>query len=574
MLDGTSRDAWGARLFMVVLAASAVRMVVFLVLGPELAINNDELTFLYEALRLPAEFRLSGYMHAPLLYEVIASVEAGWYVLLRLTGGASSPNEFLTQVLVDQPVHLILCRGIVEFSALLLLIQVYRLGSLFGGSRAGALASLLCAANLTFVILASSCKEDVLFLLLFVTAMLWTWRLVEQPRIGLAIGTGFTIGASVVAKYFGIFAVALSAIPFFVSRRDDPKRALVLGATMAMATGVSVFILMPFIVTDSATVLNSVVRLGRGTANLPGGLALKDYLFTHLPNLVGWVLLIAAMAEGSIRLTREPRGPLTVMVAPLLLLLFLGLRPGLSRAYYIFPVAICMFVLASSLAIRVLDGMSRSRWKLLAPLVIGVVALFDTAFLPGSVKYALILTGPDTRLMARDYIDTYVPPGKCVVLTHGVLGWNVWGPPLLPVDPPGGNGAFWTANRAAIERSGRPRYRLRIANKFTGFPTDLAHDCDWMVSAKTSASFSREFGTPEGFNWEDPPSGFQVVKIIQALPEQQTTAWPFIGPEDYDELRKVSFQRLWKDRARGLTLVVYHRASPNELVSSTALPRS
>lgn len=566
--DDSNWDAWAKGLLVAVLVVSALWMAALLPLGPELAINNDELTFLYEALRLPAEFRLSGYMHAPLLYELIALVEGSWYGVLRLAGGVSSPNEFLTQVLVAQPIHLLVCRSMVEVISLLLLVQVYRLGSLFGGRRTGALASLLCATNLTFVILASSCKEDALFLLLFITAMLWTWRLVERPHRWDAIKTGVAIGASIVAKYFGVFAMALSAVPLLAWRRDDSKRAVMAGSAMILSASVSVLVLMPFLITDGKSVASSVLQLGRGTAELPGGLALTDYLFVHLPNLVGWVILPAALVECGFRMIREPRGPLVVMVAPLLLLLFLGLRPGLSRAYYVFPVAICLFILASSLAMRILDGWPQSRFKVLAPLVIGVVALSDPVFSPGSVKYGLILTGPDTRLITRDFIDAHVAPGDCVALTHGVLGWNVWGPPLLPVDPPGGSGAFWTANRAAIERAGRPRYRVRIANKFTGFPADLTQGCDWLVSAKTSPSFSREFGTPEAFNWEEPPAGFQVVKVIPALPEQQTTAWPFIGPEDYDEIRKTSLGRLWKDRARGLTLVVYHRAALNELAAA------
>ena len=89
------QDTWSRRLFIVVLVLFSTWLAFSLFFGPELAIHHDELNFLYEALRLPAEQRLSGYGHGPLLYELIAVAESGWYVLLRVTGAVSSPSDFL-----------------------------------------------------------------------------------------------------------------------------------------------------------------------------------------------------------------------------------------------------------------------------------------------------------------------------------------------------------------------------------------------------------------------------------------------------------------------------------------------
>jgi hypothetical protein len=338
-----------------------------------------------------------------------------------------------------------------------------------------------------------------------------------------------------------------------------------------VVAGVSVLIFMPFLLTDTGSVVKSISQLNSVTGLFAGGVAFPQYVFVHLPNLVGWVVLTAGTFELAWRARRDRRGPWLLGLPSVLLLVFLGLRPGFNRAHYIYPVALFLFILASSFAVRCYRWAGTSGWRWLSPAAVIMVAGSSAVYLPGLIKYALILTGPDTRMLARDYIHAHVPPGECVVLTHGVVGWNVFGPPLSPSNPPAGSGAFWTANRAALERVGGPRYQLKIVDGVSGFPPDLTAGCDWIVSPRTSDAASRELG-PHGVDRDKPPRGFEVAGVIRGFPEPQTTTWPFLAPEDYRELRTVSFRQLWTERARGFTLVVYRRSDSSR--SAVPGPRS
>ena len=255
------------------------------------------------------------------------------------------------------------------------------------------------------------------------------------------------------------------------------------------------------------------------------------------------------MIEFALRLIREPRGAVLLALVPFLQMLFLGLRPGYSIAYYVFPLALLLCILASSLAIR----MSRiGRWGFLVPFFLGLVAVSDGAFLRGSIKHALILTAPDTRLLARDYLYTRATPGDNILLTHAIGGMNFWGPPLLPQDPPRGTGAFAIASREALRFSEDPRYHLRVVDGFPGFTPDVTRDCDWVIAIGTGPTSE---DVREG---NRPPQGFELATAIQGVPPQ-SNFWPFLKSSDYEALHKLSVRSLWRDRVRGLPVMIYKR---------------
>lgn len=563
-------NRWAQYLLASVMLAFAVWYLVFLICGPRLAINHDELNYLYEALRLPAQRRLTGYAHGPLLYELIALVEVGWYAVLRLTHQVTSPSEFLTQVLAHEQAHLIACRAMVGLIALLLLVQVYRLGCLFGGSRVGALASLLCATNLTFISLTSLCKEDGLFWLLMVTAMLQTWRVVERRLARDALLAGLAIGAATVTKYFGVFALPLCVLPLICLPALEWRQSLKLGFIIALSAGVTTIALMPFIVTETSVVLASILGMSSSAAQAGGGLTLPTYLATHLTDLVGWALLVAGTVELVWRLFRQPRGPVLLIAAPLIQLLFLGLRPGHSMAYYIFPLALFLCVLASALAIRALDWPLLGRWSFAAPLLVVCVAVCDSAFLPGALKHAIILTGPDVRLLARDYLQSQAANGEGIAVTRAIVGVNVWGPPLLPLEPPAGANVFALAQAEALRRANGPRYRLRLFDGTPDLTPEMIRDCDWLITPHIGPLASTA-GDGASDRATDGLAEFELARVIEPTPIQHSPLWPFLTFMDYEELRRASVWQLWRSRVRGLTMLIYRRRVRDGAVSP--LPR-
>jgi hypothetical protein len=335
--------------------------------------------------------------------------------------------------------------------------------------------------------------------------------------------------------------------------------AFKLSAAMAMSAAAAVLVFHPFLVTDTARVYSSIRQLGEAASASPGinPLTLGSYLLVHLPNLIGWGVVVAGAVELVVRLVHQPRGPVVLVVVPVALLTFLGLRRGYSMAYYIFPVALFLCVLAAALAARVVRNVRLGRWRYIGAIGVTLLVCMDNAFLSGSIKHALVLTGPDTRLVARDYLITTAAPGSRITVTNGIAGLNFWGPPLLSGEPPAGAGSFAAAERTVWIQSDAPRYQVQLIGSSPEVAAETVRHSDWIVRPKFGHS-PVEMGP--GNNEEDvPPVGFTLVKTVPAIPAH-SCFFPYYTSFDYEGLHQTTLAQLWDQRALGWTQVIYKRA--------------
>src|SRR5512134_3445851 len=120
MLTEESQKRVGVSLHVAALMLSGLWWTVFLLFGPPLPIDHDELNFLYDSLKLVSQGQQSGYAHGPLLYELIAVLEVFLYAVLHLGGVVSSPQEFLLHVVRQQAAHLAMARALCAIAAVVL----------------------------------------------------------------------------------------------------------------------------------------------------------------------------------------------------------------------------------------------------------------------------------------------------------------------------------------------------------------------------------------------------------------------------------------------------------------------
>lgn len=535
--------------------------VVTLAWGSKVPFTHDELNFIYEALRLPAEHRLASYAHGPFMYELVAGLEAAYFVVLRLAGSVRTSFDFLVEVQSRIAPLYEASRVLVALGGIGTVIQVYRLGMIFGGPVAGVLAALLCATNLTFLTMTSMVKEDVFYWFFLLVAMELAWKTSEHQSRRAAAWTGVAIGCAMATKYFAVFAIALVLVPAARSQGRRLKEALILGFIMGAAAGTTLLMLFPFLITDTARVLSSIRETNSRFPVIEGDWALYAYIRYHLPNLFGWTVFTFGGVELVRRLMQEPRGPILLFAAPILQFLFVGLRQGFSLAYYAFPLALSFFVLAASLAVHIASATRVARWRWSAAWILVAVAALDGAFLPGAVKYGLLLTGPETRLLARDVIVSRASAGDCVLMNAGVVGENIFGPPLVPTNPPPGSGAFTRARVIASQRMDGPRFELRVLDTIL-FPAQATQGCEWLVIGRRGQESHIERGTgPIRMIRPSAPTGYTLVADINAFPEEHSLFYPFPTTLDYDALRASSIGKVWRDRAMGLSFEVYRLAS-------------
>jgi hypothetical protein len=554
MTDRPARVMFGATV-----AALVAWYVLVIGWGPQWAMCHDSLNFLYEALRLPHEGRIGSYVHGPFVYEIVAAFEAAYYVVLRIVGQVQSPNDHLVHVLTHMPFHV---RGIETLMAIggcATTVMVYRVGRLFGGRATGAAAALLCAANATFLIMTSFAKEDVFFWCFLFLAMDQAWAAAESQRTAPAIRSGAAIGAAVAVKYFAVFGVPLILLPLIRASGTTRLRGLQVSAIMAASSAVTLVALFPFLFTDTSTVLMNIHDTNAGYAVMSRQLALGAYLQAHLPNVAGWFVMIAGAAEIVRLLAKHPRGPIVLAVIPIALFLFLSLRPGFSLAYYAMPMALMLFVLAASAVTAAARAVPGS-WRPVVWIAASLVLLTDP-FLPGAVKYSLLLTGPDTRLLARDAVVSRAKPGDCVLVNLAVAGENFFGPPLVSTRAPAGSGPFAVARSVANERMPGPKFDVRTVDGEVSPTPEAASGCQWLVLGSRGQASFIELGLPPAppIKVVAPP-GYEAVAAVSAFPEEHSRNFPLYTSIDYDALRESSIVRFFHDRAMGPSFEIYRRS--------------
>ncbi len=526
-----------------------------------LPFSHDELNFLQEALRLPAERKIASYGHGPLLYEILAGLEVVYYLVLRIAGSVQTPFDFLVEVQSRFGPLYETGRILIALAGVATVIQVYRLGVIFGGRATGGLAALLCATNLTFLMMTSMVKEDVFYWFFLLLAMELAWKSSEHQSRRTAAWTGVAIGCATAAKYFGVFAAPLALLPAVRSNGRRLREALMLGVIMGAVAGATLLILFPFLITDTAQVLSDLRETNSRFADIEQDWALYAYIRYHLPNLLGWTVFIFGGVELVRRLVREPTGPILLLTAPIMQFLFVGLRQGFSLSYYAFPLALSFFVLAASLAVHIASAAGATRWRWSAVWILVAVAMLDSAFLPGAVKYGLLLTGPETRMLARDVIVSKARAGDCVLMNVGILGTNIFGPPLVPTNPPPGKGAFTRARVIASERMSGPRFDVRVLDTYQ-IPAEATRGCEWLVLGRRGQESHVERGTgPITMAQPTAPAGYTAVTTIEAFPEEHSYFYPLPTTLDYDALRATSIGTLWRERAMGPSFDIYRRSS-------------
>lgn len=521
--------------------------------GPRRPICFDELNFLYEGLRLPIERKLGGYIHATLLYEIAAAIESCIYACLKILGRVKSPVDYLIFFQLHLPAYSAIVRGIAAIAGLACIRQVYRLGAILGGEAAAEMAVILCAGNLTFLVMTSSFKEDVFYWFFLFLALEQGWKASRKQNKAAAIAAGVGISAAFSAKYLGIFAALVAFLPFAYYRENGLRQAARVSMTIALSAASTLLVLFPFLLTDTHKVLASLKLLDAHTTAQSAALTWDTYLRLHLPNTAGWAIMALGTAEMIRKWAKDPRGPILLTLIPLITLFFIARGHRQSFAYYSMPLVMLLMVLACELLVREL--------KALAPVALISILLVDPAYFRGALKYAMLLTAPDTRILARDLIQSKADPGDCVLLNMGVHGENIFGPALTPNNTPPGHGPFSAASVIANKAKPGPKYALRVVD-WDEVPPQSMENCRWLAIGRRGTISRLELKELA----QDPRAapdlafgGFKRIGSVEAFPDEHSSSFPLLTVLDYEDFRRASIADFWKRRALGLSFDLYQR---------------
>jgi hypothetical protein len=325
---------------------------------------------------------------------------------------------------------------------------LYLAGARLFDRRVGLLAAGLLAVAFLPVFYSHLALNDVPTLAPICLSLWGTAGILRGGRIGHYALAGFGLGLACATKYTGgiVLLPLLAAAATKVSDPNVARRDAIAGLLLAGVLAVAAFFAAnPYAFIDHGAFHEGLRHQSQAADDALGKLGLTQrngtayYLWTFTWGL-GWVPAVAAVAGVGLLAFRDRLALAVLAPAPILFVIFMGTQ---SRFFgrWLMPVLPIVCVLAAYLVVKAADALGDRRPALRpALLALGVVALCGQG-LVYSLHEGLVLSRPDTRNLARDWMVANVKPHSRIVVEPVVP--DAWAQDLGHPSPLTANGDRW-----------------------------------------------------------------------------------------------------------------------------------
>jgi uncharacterized membrane protein len=364
-----------------------------------------------------------------------------------LAGFFHSPGDVANLYQADPSVFYLLARGTSAVLGTATAGLTYILGKVVYGKRTGLLAALMLALSFVHVRDSHYAVTDTLVTLLVLACVLCSVLYFKGGRRWHLVLAGLGGGAAVGLKYLPASALVapVLAILFWLQAKacNKPWRAGIKQFSLLVITAVAGFLLAFPALLISPDLFRLHLSHAVGQAANPLGEFLVDtvpawlyYLRTFTWGL-GWPLLVAALGGLLLALVRHHPEDILLLAGIGGLYVCISLV-GTYFARYALPLVPLLVLLAAGFlvgAAEIVRGRLPVRANQVAVVLVMLLVLAYPAL--ASVRHDFLLTRVDTRTLAKEWIEAYMPSG-----TRIVAQW--FGPPLATPDDlePGSTGVY------------------------------------------------------------------------------------------------------------------------------------
>lgn len=351
---------------------------------------------------------------------------------------------------------------------------VFAIGRLLWGAGAGLVSSFYLAISLLHVRESHFGTTDVTMTALVALAVWLVLRWQQAPGPGRAMLAGLVAGVATSTKYNGLGV----GLPFVIAAAQrlwtGPRTARVGWRTVAIATGlaavaglIAFLALSPYVLIDWPRFVRDVTTRGDGLTR-PHGIDVGPGWLWHarvtLPAVFGWPLYACSVAGTVGLLVRRCRDSIVVLAFPLAYAVVIG-SLDTTFARYALPLVPFMALTAGWLTMVVARGIAaRLRVVGTAPVAAALAIALAAPSVYQAVLLDRILSRPDTRVQASDYLGRHVSPGESIHLSGGYyartplsapgrVDADVVNPDGAGVFPPDANGAAQVPTWIVVHRS-------------------------------------------------------------------------------------------------------------------------
>jgi len=368
--------------------------------GPEWT-HIDERAFILQPLGFWSGDLNPHFFNYPTLQFYVAS--ALYYVYFLLCSSETLRSFVAYRYFVDAHDLLLIARCLTTIMSVATVAVTMRLGHCLYGRVGGLLSGLLLAVLPLHVRFSHLATTDIPAALWMTCAVLFAVRIFREGKLWDYIVAGVFVGLAAATKYPGVTVAVPVAVAGWLQARSLGNARLWLAALVAAAVFSA---LTPYVWLDFATFRSDLGFMCSSHLQTASGLAPAIHLVRH--NLRYGLGLVGVLTVGLALVwrIRECRKEDLVLISALLAIAVLPAVAKTEFMRYAAPLA----PLSAVLILRPLLGMSVRRVVQAAWLA---VLLIEPAY--ASIQTWRLLSGPDTRIQARQWLHRYAPQGGRIV---------------------------------------------------------------------------------------------------------------------------------------------------------------
>lgn len=386
----------------------------------------DEGNMLYTTFYAAANWlRPESFIHSVLISYFLLPIYGFYYLVGTILGIFSSPLELYISFLEDPTLMIILGRIALVVVSMATVLITFIIGKRFFNEKVGILGAFFLSFTFLFVKESHYIKDEVLAAFFVALFFYFTLLVLTKARSRDYLWSGIFFGLSVSAKYiYAPIFLTLIIASYFGGKRF--KLVLIsVGAALF-----SFFISNPYTLLDFPNFLEQIKGLWFehrmiGPALIEGRSVWLSFLVEHLPQGMGWPSFFITTV-GFIWVFLDTRKKKGILLGLTTVLLFFGVIIGGGNfPRWVVPLFPLMSLMGGIALERIFKG-KKAAITLLAFLIV----------LPSFVrivKFNKLITWPDTRSLAKHWVEDHIPAGTKIAI-EGTTRDDIvshLGPPLI-----------------------------------------------------------------------------------------------------------------------------------------------
>ena len=353
--------------------------------------------------------------HPHLFHEILFGLYGLGYLAERLLGRVDSTSAYLGQFVLDPSAWVMTGRILAALFGVATIPLMYWLSRLAYDDRKIGLLSALAPAVAFFHVRGSHyCRQDIPALCFGMLASGCALLVIRRgARLDYA-RAGISTGLAVATNWNMLLWVVGLCLAHMLGNRHH-RRPWVFCLGSLLLAGVTFVVASPAIALRFTEVCALIGRLTAATgtqlrdaSTSLGVLGWWQYVSCYLPAGIGWVGLVTGLGGIAYALRRRSACDLWWVLMGAGYFTFIGSYTRSVRPDYILPLVPFLLLLG----VRWLTVLSR-------PLQWGVLAALLATNIAASLRHDWLITQPDTRTLAKEWIERTIPSRAVLAVDHG-----------------------------------------------------------------------------------------------------------------------------------------------------------